>query len=118
MSVEGLSSEQAVFLAVLADKSGRTNEMKEAVKFLACQSRDLSDDERSIFTIGYRKIISAKRQAWRNLIASGPTFTADRVIHFRNKIESEINTLCSECISVINKFILPRLNSAEGKVYF
>jgi 14-3-3 protein epsilon len=84
---------------------------------------ELTPDERNLLLIAYKHILNPKQFSWR--VASSME-SEENVIPeeiemiraHRKAIESEIESLCNEVLTLIDETILPRVDSSDGRVFF
>merc|ERR1712196_483475 len=64
---EGLSSDQALYMAKVAESAERYDEMtKYMVQSVAnLKGDELSVEQRNLISVGYKNLMSARRTAWR-----------------------------------------------------
>lgn len=120
--------EANVYQAVLAEQTERYEEMVQAMKRVAASASkdgELSVEERNLLSVAYKNVVGSRRAAWRILSSlkqkeqsKGNEDHVKRIEEYKNKIEKELNDICSEIISSLDKQLVPASSSAEGKVFF
>lgn len=127
MSSQNDTRETLIFLAKLADQSERYEDLMDYMKQVAIHEGELSVEERNMFSMAYKNVIGNKRASWR--IVSGVEHKeenrhAPNAVHialikqYHGKIESELETICNEVLSIITDSLLPKTSSAESKVFY
>jgi len=120
--------EGLVFKAKLAEQSERYEDMVTFMKEIALSSSGtaLALQERNLFSVAYKNVIGLRRSAWR-AISSLYMATQERskdeselksIAAYREKVEEELQSLCSDVLSIIKDHLLPGAGDAEGKVFF
>lgn len=117
-----------LFLAKLAEETGRYQEMAEHVKklVLTCNEEEgLSADERNLFSLAYKQISSKKRSSWRILVAKqqreenkGNLHNAKLTKTYRKRLENELNGVCEEVLELLEEKIIPNCSNDECRVFF
>ena len=104
-------------MARIAEQAERYEDMKQYIKQVATtvpegQTRvSLSLEERNLFSLAYKDLISPKRNAWRILFSiqqksSGDESVDSSIADLKEKIEKEIEQLCQEVQTVISEHLL------------
>lgn len=98
----------------------RYNDMIEYVRLLAKLGQELTVEERILFSIAYKNVISVKRQAHRSLQTVSDDFDKfeEQVNIVKSTIEMEICNVCSDVINIVRSHILPICRNAETSVFF
>lgn len=122
-----------VAMARIAEQAERYEDMKKYIKLVATtipegQKRvSLSLEERSLFSLAYKDIISPKRSAWRILSSiqqksSGDDSIDSSIADLKEKIERELEELCQEVQTVISEHLLRGLcvdsSSVDDFIYY
>lgn len=98
--------------------------MKEVAKL----SGELSIEERNLLSVAYKNVIGSRRASWR-IISSiehkeenrGASDDAEHLSHvkeYRGKVEKELDEICNDILSVIEKHLIPLASTAESKVFY
>jgi 14-3-3 protein epsilon len=123
--------EANIYEAKLAEQAERYDEMVAAIKKVAASlkaNEGLSVEERNIFSVAYKNVIGSRRATWR-IVSSilkkeedRPEKIEMRIKHARalaNKVEGEMNSICNDCLKVIDDHLLPSAASdAESKTFY
>jgi 14-3-3 protein epsilon len=123
--------EANIYEAKLAEQAERYDEMVAAIKKVAASlttGEGLSVEERNIFSVAYKNVIGSRRATWR-IVSSilkkeedRPEKIEMRIKHAKalaNKVESEMNGICNDCLKVIDDHLLPSAASdVESKTFY
>lgn len=96
------------------------DDMVERMKLVACStSVELTAEERSLLSIAFSNVVGSRRASWRVISALEPK-NGERlcVEAYRQKIERELDELCSDVLTLLDKHVLPKSASAEDFVFF
>ena len=116
--------EEYVYLAKLYQKAERFPEMVKSIhKFVELEPK-LTKEERNILCAGYKNIIADKRSSWRLLNSMEKKEEKKNSSQIANiklikkNIEKELNDICNEIQSVLDKYLVPSATDSESKVFF
>jgi 14-3-3 protein epsilon len=114
-----------VYIAKLAEQAERYDEMVEAMKNVAKLDVELTIEERNLLSIGYKNVIGSRRASWRILSSieqkeesRGNDVNANRIRSYRQTVESELSTICSDIMKVIDEHLIPSCSSGESTVFY
>nr|AAF27931.1 14-3-3-like protein [Euphorbia esula] len=117
--------ETFVYLAKLAEQAERYDEMVESMKKVANLDVELTVEERNLLSVGYKNVVGSRRASWRILSSieqkeesKGNEINAKRIKEYRNKVESELSTICSDIMTVIDEHLIPSCNAGESTVFY
>ncbi|XP_022739953.1 14-3-3-like protein D [Durio zibethinus] len=117
--------ENFVYGAKLAEQAERYDEMVEAMKNVAKLDVELTVEERNLLSVGYKNVIGARRASWRILSsieqkeeAKGHEVNAKRIKEYRNKVESELSSICNDIMTLIDEHLIPSASAGESTVFF
>ncbi|KAK1301899.1 hypothetical protein QJS10_CPB12g00738 [Acorus calamus] len=117
--------ENFVYIAKLAEQAERYDEMVESMKKVAKLDVDLTVEERNLLSVGYKNVIGARRASWRILSsieqkeeAKGNDQNAKRIKDYRQKVESELSSICNDIMAVIDEHLIPSSASGESSVFY
>lgn len=86
---------------------------------------ELTIEERNLLSVGYKNVIGSRRASWRILSsieqkeeAKGNEQNVKRIKEYRNKVESELSSICSDIMSVIDEHLIPSCSAGESTVFF
>lgn len=119
-----VSREDIIHRAKLAEKAERYLDMAQAMKAVAETDIDLSNEERNLFSISYKHTVGKKRMSWRVMSSIEQTFEGDimwkydQTQIYRQKIQEEIEEICTEVCSTIDNHLLKVAQSNDSKVFY
>jgi len=124
---------QLVQRAKLAEQAERYDDMAEAMK-LVTQAEDgveLTSEERNLLSVAYKNIVGARRSSWRVIFsieqkAQVEDAKAGMTTKYREKIEGELQKICHEVLSLLEKYLITdrskfeihEKNAAEAQVFY
>lgn len=86
---------------------------------------ELTVEERNLLSVGYKNVIGARRAAWRILSSieqkeesRGNDQNARRNKEFRQKVESELSTICGDIMTIIDEHLIPSATAGESSVFY
>jgi len=115
---------EKIFLAKLAEQAERYDEMVEAMKAIASEGGELTNEERSLLLIAYKNAIGSRRCAWRVISSieykeNGKNVdVAEKVKQYRLLIENELKAICTDILSILDKRLIPNANTGEAKTFY
>lgn len=119
------SRENLVYVAKLAEQAERCDEMVEAMKKVANLDVELTIEERNLLSVGYKNVIGARRASWRILSSieqkeesRGNDVNVKRIKEYRQKVESELSTICGDIMIVIDEHLIPSCSGGESTVFY
>ncbi|KAL8167264.1 hypothetical protein V2J09_008763 [Rumex salicifolius] len=117
--------ETYVYIAKLAEQAERYEEMVDAMKKVACLDVELTVEERNLLSVGYKNVVGSRRAAWRILSSieqkeesRGNEANVKRNRDYRQKIESELATICGDIMTLIDEHLVPSCSGAESTVFY
>ncbi|KAH9489953.1 14-3-3 class protein [Bulinus truncatus] len=121
MSNQGLSlKEQYVHKAKLAEQAERYDDMAEAMKkcvnYVYSESSagaPLDNEERNLLSVAYKNVVGARRSSWRVISSiesktEGSEKKANMAREYREKIESELKSICQDVLDLLSKYLIPK----------
>lgn len=114
-----------VFLARSAEKGERFDDMcrmiRELIKYISIspqvQDRDLTEEERNLFSIAYKNVIGSLRAAYRSLRSEDNKFE-DIIDDYKLQLEKELNGICQDIIRLLDETLNKNVQKMESKVFF
>ena len=86
---------------------------------------ELTVEERNLLSVGYKNVIGARRASWRILSsieqkeeAKGNEQNVKRIKEYRTKVETELSSICSDIMAVIDEHLIPSCTAGESTVFF
>ncbi|XP_059664143.1 14-3-3-like protein D [Cornus florida] len=114
-----------VYIAKLAEQAERYEEMVDSMKKIAKLDVELTVEERNLLSVGYKNVIGGRRASWRILSsieqkeeAKGNEQNSKRIKEYRQKVESELSSICSDIMNVIDEHLIPASSAGESTVFF
>ena len=110
----GLSVEELVETAKVAEQAERYKDMSNAMKLVAQKggqnAKGLSIEERNLLSVAYKNVVGARRSSWR-IISSIEQKQEDKkkqdmAKECREKIEAELKEICNDVL-VGSEFVIP-----------
>jgi len=113
--------EHCVFMAKLAEQAERYEEMVQYMKKVACMDVELTVEERNLLSVAYKNVIGARRASWR-IISSieqkeENKANLKKIQEYKEKIESELNAICDDILTILDKHLIPASKTGESKVF-
>jgi len=127
--------EDNVYRAKLAEQAERYDEMVESMKAVAAQDVELSVEERNLLSVAYKNVIGARRASWR-IISSLEQKEEQKkekeggkvegegdeklgmIRTYRQQVEKELQDICQDILSLLDKHLIPTAVAGESKVFF
>lgn len=86
---------------------------------------ELTVEERNLLSVAYKNVIGARRASWR-IVSSieqkeegkGNTAQVEKIKAYRQKIEQELQDVCSDILSVLKENLIPNAQGGESKVFY
>eukprot|EP00204_Picochlorum_oklahomense_P004104 CAMPEP_0118803830 /NCGR_PEP_ID=MMETSP1161-20130426/19534_1 /TAXON_ID=249345 /ORGANISM="Picochlorum oklahomensis, Strain CCMP2329" /LENGTH=218 /DNA_ID=CAMNT_0006732423 /DNA_START=11 /DNA_END=667 /DNA_ORIENTATION=+ len=97
------------------------------MKMVARSKKELSVEERNLLSVAYKNVIGAKRASWRVLSsieskegekASATESKVDTIVAYKQRVESELDTVCEEILEIIKENLIGTALTAESKVFY
>merc|ERR1712057_46498 len=109
---EGLSSDQALYMAKVAESAERYDEMtRYMVQSVAnLKGDELSVEQRNLISVGYKNLMSARRTAWRvtaqSIDMEREPALKQKGMEYQEKIATELKGLVTAVVNdVVGKFV-------------
>ncbi|TYZ69084.1 hypothetical protein PybrP1_011403 [[Pythium] brassicae (nom. inval.)] len=115
------------FLAKLDEQAERYDDMADRMMILSNSVDDeLTVEERTLLAVAYKNVIGARRASWRVVSAienkgrlgGDSVAAASSIKAYRLKIERELTELCGDMLATVDKHLIPKASSGEGRVFF
>lgn len=119
--------EQLLQRARLAEQAERYDDMASAMKAVTELNEPLSNEDRNLLSVAYKNVVGARRSSWRVIssieqktMADGNEKKLEKVKAYREKIEKELETVCSDVLALLDKFLIKNCNDFqyESKVFY
>lgn len=86
---------------------------------------ELTVEERNLLSVGYKNVIGSRRASWRILSSieqkeesKGNDQHVKRIKEYRHKVETELSSICSDIMTVIDEHLIPSCTAGESTVFF
>ncbi|KAL0728332.1 hypothetical protein Bca4012_024425 [Brassica carinata] len=123
-----LGRDQYVYMAKLAEQAERYEEMVQFMESLvtgATPSSELTVEERNLLSVAYKNVIGSLRAAWR-IVSSIEQKEESRkneehvglVKDYRSKVETELSSVCSGILKLLEEHLIPSAAASESKVFY
>ncbi|KAJ4781250.1 hypothetical protein LUZ62_065507 [Rhynchospora pubera] len=120
-----MERENEIYRAKLAEVAERFDEMVDSMKKVCMMDGDLSDEERKLLVLAYKKSVESRRDSWRTIQYTeqkmeerDQTEYLQQTKDYRRKVEAEIENICNDCCHLINLYILPLAPDSEVVAFF
>jgi len=103
---EGEYVQKLLALCRWSEVTERYEDMCEYLKLLLkAKEGDLDDEQRNLFSVGFKSVVGNLRRSWRSL---DPENGADKFGPYRTYIQKKIETVCGNVVELIHKPILEK----------
>jgi 14-3-3 protein epsilon len=114
-----------VYFAKLAEQAERYDEMADYMKTVGNSAEELSVEERNLLSVAYKNAVGSRRAAWR-IISSveqkentkGNEEQAKYAKEYRGIVEKELDRICGDILSLLDKNLIPKAKEGESKVFY
>lgn len=118
--------EKNIYIAMLAEQCNRFEEMVYYLEdMLKTKTQDCDSNERNLLSIAYKNSVTSKRTALRTVMAYELKEKKKEhseylffIQDYRKKLEDELTSTCENILNSIDKFLLPKAQDAEAKVFY
>ncbi|VDQ11093.1 unnamed protein product [Trichobilharzia regenti] len=96
--------EMLIHLAKLAEQAERFNDMACAMKKVTEVSKELSNEERNLFSVAYKNVVGSRRSSWRVVSNVEQRLEGNKkkqAEDYRKIIEKELNAVCNEVLVIV-----------------
>lgn len=117
------SKEDLVAKAKLAEQAERYDDMAVAMKKVTENGVELNNEERNLLSVAYKNVVGARRSSWRVIssIESKAESCEKKLImakQYREKVEQELQAICTEVLGLLDNFLIPKASATESKVFY
>lgn len=116
-----MDRDSLIYLAKLAEQAERFDEMVDHMKAVAEKPIELSVEERNLLSVAYKNVIGSRRASWRVLSSIESKTDVEKmslVKDYKVRIETELEKICADILSIIVEKLVPNSTSEEGKVFY
>jgi len=111
---EGEYVQKLLALCRWSEVTERYEDMCEYLKLLLkAKEGDLDDEQRNLFSVGFKSVVGNLRRSWRSL---DPENGADKFGPYRTYIQKKIETVCGNVVELIKKPILVKEEEKRAKL--
>lgn len=117
--------DQIVYNAKLAEQAERYDEMADLMKNVAQMQKELSVEERNLLSVAYKNAVGARRASWRVISSveakqknKGNERNVALAAAYRSKVEDELNKICNDILTLLDKYLIKTATNAESKVFY
>jgi 14-3-3 protein beta/theta/zeta len=109
--------------AKLAEQAERYDDMASSMKAITEEFSSLTNEERNLLSVAYKNVVGARRSSWRVISAieqkgAGSESKQEMAKKYRAKIESELESICNQVLSLLTDYLVPKSVTSEGKVFY
>uniref|UniRef100_A0A3B5KF61 Tyrosine 3-monooxygenase/tryptophan 5-monooxygenase activation protein, beta polypeptide a n=1 Tax=Takifugu rubripes TaxID=31033 RepID=A0A3B5KF61_TAKRU len=109
--------------AKLAEQAERYDDMAAAMKAVTEQGDELSNEERNLLSVAYKNVVGARRSSWRVISSieqktEGNEKKQQMAREYRVKIETELQEICQDVLTLLSEYLIPKATQAESKVFY
>ncbi|MCJ8746001.1 hypothetical protein PDJAM_G00136740 [Pangasius djambal] len=110
--------------AKLAEQAERYDDMATVMKEVTEKGEELTDEERNLLSVAYKNVVGACRSAWRVISSIEQKMKAENsdkeqiAKEYREKIESELQSICNDVLHLLDKFLIRTSSPAESQVFY
>ncbi len=86
---------------------------------------ELTVEERNLLSVGYKNVIGSRRASWRILSsieqkeeAKANENHVKQIKEYRQKVESELSSISSDIMTVIDEHLIPSAAAGESTVFY
>lgn len=119
------SCQKDLQLAKIAEHAERFDEMAEYMKKVVETKKQITIEERNLFSTAYKNAVGSRRASWRILRAivrkekaSGNEVNATYAKEFCTNVEHEIQQLCNGVLTTLDEHLIGSTTEAEEKVFY
>lgn len=98
-------------------------EMVKEMRAVAEMDVELTIEERNLLSVAYKNVIGARRASWRIISnieqkEEGKGNPIDLIRTYRQQIETELKTICSDILQILDKNLIPTATASESSVFY
>jgi len=115
--------DELVQRAKLAEQAERYDDMAASMKAVTESDNELSNEERNLLSVAYKNVVGARRSSWRVISSiEQKSKESEKKEHlakeYRQKVEKELQDICNDVLSLLDKFLISKASNAESKVFY
>lgn len=115
-------------MAMVAEEAERFDEMGRIIEEMVRRTSSLGEftaDERNLIAFAHKKMVDGRRTSWQRVASiESDEGKLSSEVHpklvkgLRERIEAELDEICSGIISLLGSHLIPSSSSSEAKVFF
>ena len=117
--------DEHIYMARVCEQTERFDDMLEHMKEVLKGDGELNVEERNLLSVAYKNSVGTRRTAWRVLSSIETKEEAKGSAHltllreYKKKIEAELDRICNEIITFLDKKLIPSSKSnAQSEVFY
>jgi len=111
-----------VCLAKCLEQAERYDDMAICMKEVTNFEKELSNEERNLLSVANKNVVGSRRNSFRVLLSRiNRTQDAEKQAltkEYLEKLQTELNDICTGVLDLIKDKLLPNCSNAEGKVFY
>ena len=119
------SRDKHVYLAKLADRAERYDEMADRMESVCKLGEELSVEERNLLSVAYKNAVSNRLAAWRIIEGAeqrekskGNDDNLAWAREYKTKVEGELQKICNAILQLLDQSLIPKASNGESKVFY
>jgi 14-3-3 protein epsilon len=120
------SRDELIYMAKVTEQTERFEDMVDHMKKVVMNfsKQALSVEERNLLSVAYKNSIGSRRSAWRaiNSISDREERKSSKFLpliqQYKKKLETELNNICNDILSLIDSHLIPASQTPEEKVFY
>ncbi|XP_049628363.1 14-3-3 protein theta-like [Suncus etruscus] len=109
--------------AKLAEQAERYHDVATCMKAVTERGTELSNEERNLLSVACKNVVGGRRSAWRVISSiEQKTDASDKKLQlikdYREKVESELRSICTTVLELLNKYLRANATNPESKVFY
>jgi len=120
-----VACEKEVYLAKLAERAERFDEMASHMRAVAKVGGELSVEERNLLSVAYKNSVGSRRAAWRILTSveqveasMGNGENASWAKEYIKKVEAELEEVCRSILALLDAGLIGKAETVESQVFY
>eukprot|EP00930_Biecheleria_cincta_P056375 TRINITY_DN42510_c0_g1_i1.p1 TRINITY_DN42510_c0_g1~~TRINITY_DN42510_c0_g1_i1.p1 ORF type:complete len:254 (+),score=70.29 TRINITY_DN42510_c0_g1_i1:58-762(+) len=120
-----MAENKSVTLARVAERVERFDDMAQFMKERVEENTPLSAEERDMLSAAFKNALTERRQAIRVTVsvenqkrAEGQEEPANLASGYKTKVESELQGICNQVLSLLSTYLLPAAEPGQDKTFY
>jgi 14-3-3 protein epsilon len=119
-----ISHDENIYMVRLAEQTERYEDMQFYMNRQINEKKTLGEQERNLFAIAYKNLVSSRRTAWRAITAleheqnQKGSRNVPIIQYYKAQIENEIKKYCKEILSTIEDKLLKGVRGTQTEIYY